>query len=105
MRRQCLALCLMLALAACKDEEDTTPDGGTKPDGGSNTGASFTKLTLDATPNELQPLALAVGPGDVIGLAYFFRIGTTNDYEIRYIQVSGGQVSPARGGVPGGWER
>lgn len=93
MRRQCLALCLMLALAACKEGEDTTPDGGTKPDGGSNTGSSFTRLTLDGTPNELQPLALAVGPGDVIGVAYFFRVGTSNDYEIRYIQVSGGQVS------------
>jgi hypothetical protein len=95
MRRQCLALCLMLALAACKGEEDPTPDGGTKPDGGSDTGPTFTKLTLEAGPNELQPIALAVGPGDVIGVAYFFRVGTSNDYEIRYIQISGGQVSPA----------
>lgn len=95
MRRQCLALCLMLALAACKGEgEDPTPDGGTKTDGGSNPGSSFTRLTLDGA-NELQPLALAVGPGDVIGVAYFFRVGSTSDYEIRYIQVSGGQVSPA----------
>ncbi len=96
MRRQSLALCLMLALAACKGEEDPTPDGGTKPDGGSNNNASFTRLTLDGTANEQQPLALAVGPGDVIGVAYFFRVGSTTDYEIRYIQVSGsGQVSPA----------
>jgi hypothetical protein len=96
MRRQCLALCLMLALAACKDGgEENTPDGGPQNDGGLNPGAPFTKLTLEAAPNELQPLALAVGPGDVIGVAYFFRVGTSDDYEIRYIQISGGQVSPA----------
>jgi hypothetical protein len=93
MRRQCLALCLMLALAACKDDgEDPTPDGGPKNDGGLNPTSPFTKLTLDG-PNEIQPLALAVGPGDVIGVAYFFRLGSSDDYEIRYIQVSGGQVS------------
>jgi hypothetical protein len=92
MRRQCLALCLMLALAACKDGEETTPDAGPNNDGGLNPSSPFTKLTLDG-PNELQPLALAVGPGDVIGVAYFFRVGSTTDYEIRYIQVSGGQVS------------
>lgn len=96
MRRQWLALCLMLALAACKAEEDPTPDGGTPTDGGSNDGSPFLRLTLDGTANELQPLALAVGPGDVIGVAYFFRLTpTSDDYEIRYLQVSGGQVSPA----------
>jgi hypothetical protein len=32
----------------------------------------------------------------VIGVAYFFRVTpTSDDYEIRYIQVSGGQVSQA----------
>jgi hypothetical protein len=94
MRRQCLALCLMLALAACKGEEETPPDGGVKPDAGPDTSSPFTKLTLEAAANELQPLALAVGPGDVIGVAYFFRLGDSNDYEIRYIQVSSaGQVS------------
>lgn len=95
MRRQCLALCLMLALAACKDDgEETTPDAGPKNDGGLNPSSPFTKLTLDGSPNELQPLALAVGPEDVIGVAYFFRVGSSANYEIRYIQVSaGGQVS------------
>jgi hypothetical protein len=95
MRRQFLTLCLTLALVACKGGDDTPPDAGVKPDGGSNTNSPFVQLTLEETANELQPLALAVGPGDVVGVAYFFRVTpTSDDYEIRYIQVSGGQVSP-----------
>jgi hypothetical protein len=96
MRRQWLALGLTLALTACKGGDDTPPDGGVKPDGGSTPNGPFTRLTLEQTENDLQPLALAVGPGDVVGVAYFFRVTpTSSDYEIRYIQVSGGQVSPA----------
>jgi len=94
MRRQCLALCLTLALVACKGgDEETPPDGGVKPDGGSNANSPYSRFTLEGTANELQPLALAVGPGDVVGVAYFFRLPSSQDYEIRYLQVSGGQVS------------
>lgn len=96
MRRHCLALCFTLALTACKGGDETPPDGGVKPDGGSEPSSPFTQLTLDQTGSDLLPLSLAVGPGDVVGIAYFFRVTPTSpDYEIRYLQVSGGQVSPA----------
>ncbi len=96
MRSQGWALCLTLALVACKgDPTDETPDSGT-PDSGTdpNLNSPFTRLTLESASTELQPLALAVGPGDRIGVAYFFRVTAPTDYEIRYIQVEGGQVSP-----------
>ncbi|HEV3048731.1 MAG TPA: hypothetical protein VGX50_00380 [Longimicrobium sp.] len=94
MRRQRLALCLMLALAACKGGGDVHPDAGPDPDDDPNAGSPFTRLTLDATANDRLPLSLAVGPGDVIGVAYFFRVAPGSaDYEIRYQQVEGGQVS------------
>jgi hypothetical protein len=95
MKRSGLALCLMLALAACKDDGGETP----KPDGGTdipdpNANSNFTRLTLEPTPTDDLPLSLAVGPNDLVGVAYFFRVNQT-DYEIRYIQVDNGQVSPA----------
>jgi hypothetical protein len=90
MRIQGWALCL--ALVACKGEDvDGTPDSGVKP-GDPNVNSPFTRLTLDSMATDLQPLAIAVGPGDRIGVAYFFRI-SNEDYEIRYVQVEGGQVS------------
>ena len=96
MRRHCLALCFTLALTACKGGDETPPDGGVKPDGGSEQNSPFAKLTLDETASDLLPLSLAVGPGDVVGIAYFFRVTPTSpDYEIRYLQVSGGMASPA----------
>ncbi len=91
MRRQGLALCLMLALAACKGGGGTTPDGGTTPPD-PNDKSNFTRLTLEPTGTDLLPLSLAVGPSDLVGVAYFFRVSST-DYEIRYIEVNGGQVS------------
>ncbi len=92
MRRQGWALCLMLALAACKGGEDPgNPDAGPDPTD-PNENSPFARLTLDPESTDLQPLAMAVGPGDLIGVAYFFRINET-DYEIRYVQVDGGQVS------------
>jgi hypothetical protein len=81
----------MLALVACKGEEDPNPDGGPDDVEDPNEESPFTRLTL-AGDNALQPISLAVGPGDLVGVAYFFRVSTT-DYEIRYIQVDGGQVS------------
>jgi hypothetical protein len=93
MRSQGWALCLTLALMACKGEDiDGTPDAGPKPGEDPNVNSPFTRLTLDSAATDLQPLALAVGPGDRIGVAYFFRVSNT-DYEIRYVQVEGGQVS------------
>jgi hypothetical protein len=92
MKRQGLALCLLLALLACKGGNDPVPDAGddTPPD--ENASSPFTRFTLDAMATDLQPLALAVGPNDVVGVAYYFRVSTT-DYEIRYIQEDSGQIS------------
>ncbi|MDY7226522.1 hypothetical protein [Hyalangium rubrum] len=93
MRRQGKALCLMLALAACKGDDGTeTPDAGPNPTD-PNANSRFTRLTLDGAETDLQPLAMAVGPGDRIGVAYYFRVAGTANYEIRYVQVEGGQVS------------
>jgi hypothetical protein len=93
MRSQGWALCLALSLVACKGEEiDGTPDAGPNPGGDPNANSPYSRLMLDSAPTDLQPLSLAVGPGDRIGVAYFFRINNT-DYEIRYVQVENGQVS------------
>lgn len=93
MRLQGWALCLSLALVACKGDETPgdNPDAGPNP-GDPNSNSPYTRLTLDSAPTDLQPLAMAVGPGDRVGVAYFFRINST-DYEIRYVQIEGGQVS------------
>ncbi|HEX8699697.1 MAG TPA: hypothetical protein VF815_12715 [Myxococcaceae bacterium] len=101
MRSQGWVLCLTLALAACKDDGDgdnntpdsgpNTPDSGTNPND-PNANSPYSRLTLESAPTELQPLALAVGPGDRIGVAYFFKINS-EDYELRYVQVENGQVS------------
>ncbi|WP_224242060.1 hypothetical protein [Hyalangium gracile] len=91
MRRQGLALCLMLTLVGCKGEDGGTPDAGTtNPDPNEN--SNFTRLTLESSATDQLPLSLAVGPNDVVGVAYFFRVAE-KQYEIRYIQVDNGQVS------------
>jgi hypothetical protein len=96
MRRLGLALCLMFTLAGCEEDPLPTPDGGPNLPPEEPVGENYTRLTLDDTNGELQPLALAVGPNDVIGVAYFARVddvGGVPSYDIRYIQVANGQVS------------
>lgn len=94
MRRQGLALCVMLALAACKGDPSDNPDAGPGPIEDPNEKSPFVRLPLESTGNDLLSLALAVGPGDVVGVAYYFRVApTSRDYEIRYIEVNGSQVS------------
>ncbi|PTL81923.1 hypothetical protein [Vitiosangium sp. GDMCC 1.1324] len=95
MRRQGWALCLALALG-CTPEPSPRPDGGT--DAGDNTdvlnGSSpFARTVLDEAARELQPLALAVGPGDVVGVAYFSRVGDTKNYELRFLEWKNGKAS------------
>jgi hypothetical protein len=92
MRSQGWVLCLMLALVACKDEDPgDKPDSGTDPND-PNATSPFTRLTLESGATALEPLAMAVGPGDRIGVAYFFKV-SSSDYEIRYVQVESGVVS------------
>ncbi|ADO69867.1 hypothetical protein [Stigmatella aurantiaca] len=95
MKRHAWGLCLMLALASCKGDEG---GGGDNNDAGTppvdpNKDSPFQRLTLDEAGTDLQPLSLAVGPGDTVGVAYFFRVSDAQ-YEIRYVQVgTGGRVS------------
>lgn len=94
MRRQGWALGLALALA-CTPEVARPPDAGTDEDNTDvlNGASPFGRTVLDAAARELQPLALAVGPGDVVGVAYFSRVGDTADYELRFLEWKNGQAS------------
>lgn len=95
MRRHGWALVLALALGC--DKETTgptdTPDSGV-PDNSDelNANSPFQRLVLDANGGEKLPLSMAVGPGDRVGVAYFVHTGG-NDYEVRYLEVTGTQVS------------
>ncbi|MFL5353413.1 hypothetical protein [Archangium sp.] len=94
MRRQGWALGLALALA-CTPEETRRPDAGTEEDNTDvlNGASPFSRTVLDAAARELQPLALAVGPGDVVGVAYYSRVGDTADYELRFLEWKNGAAS------------
>jgi hypothetical protein len=98
MRQHAWGLCLMLALAGCKGDDEGGGGGGGNNDAGTNPvdpnkDSPFQRFTLDPAATDLQPLSLAVGPGDTVGVAYFFRVGDTQ-YEIRYVQTGrDGRVS------------
>ncbi len=93
MKRQGWALCLALALGCSKEDPVVTPDAGT-PDNTdeANAKSPYSRRVLDPGGGERLPLSMAVGPGDRVGVAYYVRVGGT-DYELRYVEVSGGQVS------------
>lgn len=93
MRRHGWALGLALALACTP--ETRRPDAGTEDDNTDtlNELSPFGRSTLDATARELQPLALAVGPEDRVGVAYYSRVGETKDYQLRFIEWKNGQAS------------
>ncbi|QRN95462.1 hypothetical protein JRI60_41420 [Archangium violaceum] len=94
MRRQGWALGLALALA-CTPDEPRPPDAGTGDDNTDtlNGLSPFTRVVLDTTATELQPIALAVGPQDRVGVAYISRVTGTKNYEIRFIEWKDGQAS------------
>ncbi|WP_075005082.1 hypothetical protein [Stigmatella aurantiaca] len=97
MRRHAWGLCLMLALAGCKGDDGGGGGGGNNDAGPNpvdpNKDSPYQRFTLDAASTDLQPLSLAVGPGDTVGVAYFFRVSDAQ-YEIRYVQTgSDGRVS------------
>ncbi|WP_375771175.1 hypothetical protein NR798_09830 [Archangium gephyra] len=93
MRRHGWALGLALALACTP--ETRRPDAGTEEDNTDklNELSPFSRSVLDATARELQPLAIAVGPGDVVGVAYYSRVGDTADYQLRFLEWNKGEAS------------
>ncbi|WP_338869914.1 hypothetical protein [Myxococcus stipitatus] len=100
MKRQAWALGLVMALGCGKDKPEN-PDVG-NPDGGGNPStSSFTKLEVDADKSEFNPIsniAMAVGPDDRIGMAYFVDTGTSTgsevNYDLRYREFNGGVLGP-----------
>lgn len=100
MVRNAWALALVLPLLACPAPGPNNPDGGNPggSDGGTNLGDSFVRLTLDGSPTPLSPLAMAVGPQDQVGVAYFVRTREatdtqTEEFELRFVEWQGGQAS------------
>lgn len=83
--------------------------GGTG--GGAGGGAQNQGITVvDATSTERLPLAMAIGPNDRVGIAYFVKIGLSatrsvppndagfdpggaSDYDLRYVEWQGGTAS------------
>ena len=100
MKRHAWALGLALAVGCGKDSP-TNPDAGTKPPDDPNQNSSFTRLVVDTSPSEfhqISSIALAVGPQDRIGMAYYVKLGTqTNnapDFALRYHEFEGGSLKP-----------
>ncbi len=102
MKRHAWAWGLVLALGCGKDSNPVVPDGGVTPDGGSNEDSPFTRLVVDPSEGQFDPIssiAMAVGPDDRIGMAYFVRTGTMTydvaDSDLMYREFNGGQLGPA----------
>lgn len=93
MKRHAWLLGAVLALG-CGGGKPANPDAGTKPDDGGTTQTPFVRLTVDTEPSELHAIssiAMAVGPEDRIGIAYFVKVND-KDSELRYREVHDGQV-------------
>ncbi len=105
MRRHAWALGLALALMACgKDDPDNNPDAGSPDSGSPDSGTPegpFTVTVVDSDPSEfhqISSIAMAVGPNNRVGMAYYVKTGTTTngvaDFQLRYREYSGGELSP-----------
>ncbi|QDE66706.1 hypothetical protein [Myxococcus xanthus] len=102
MKRHAWALGLVLALGCGKDSNPTPPDAGGNPDGGPIDTSAFAKFVVDSSEGQFDPIssiAMAVGPQDRIGMAYFVRTGTmtyeVEDSDLMYREFNGGQLGPA----------
>jgi hypothetical protein len=92
----------VFTLAACGGGGGSTGTNGS-PTGGGSTGGSggsgWTIVPLDASDGgDQSDLALAVGPGDTVGVAYYLSQPqpATSDfqpYQIRYVQYAAGAVT------------
>jgi hypothetical protein len=94
MKRHAWLLGAALALG-CGGGKPSNPDAGTKPPDGGTTETPYVRLTVDTEPSEqtaISNIAMAVGPGDRIGIAYFVKVND-KDSELRYREVTDGQVS------------
>lgn len=101
MTRHAWALGLALALG-CGKEEPVNPDAGTRPPDNNNANSNFTQFVVDSEPSEfhqISSIALAVGPEDRIGMAYFVRLDSqtmnAQDFALRYREFNGGTLGPA----------
>ena len=94
MKRHAWLLGAALALG-CGGGKPANPDAGPKPqDDGGTTDTPFVRLTVDTGPSEqtaISNIAMAVGPEDRIGIAYYVKVND-KDFELRYREVQGGQV-------------
>ena len=94
MKRHAWLLGAALALG-CGGGKPANPDAGSKPqDDGGTTETPFVRLTVDTAPSEqpaISNIAMAVGPNDRIGIAYFVKVND-KDFELRYREVQDGQV-------------
>ncbi len=85
-----ICLLLMLGAGACTPVggDPNRIDGG-NPDGGPGADGI---VILDSTTMDKTPIAMAVGPSDRIGVAYF-RNATAPNFDIRYLEWKNGQVT------------
>src|ERR1700687_5070127 len=85
-----LCLLLMLGVGACTPVggDPNGVDGG-NPDCGSGT---IGITVLDSTTMDKTPIAMAVGPNDRIGVAYF-RNAASPSFDVRYLEWKNGQVT------------
>ncbi|QSQ19897.1 hypothetical protein JY651_32045 [Pyxidicoccus parkwayensis] len=102
MRRHAWVLGTALALVGCGKDNPGNPDAGNKPPDDPNANSPFTRLVVDSDPSEfhqIASIAMAVGPQDRIGMAYFVKLSTqtqnTADFELRYREFDGGTLKPA----------
>ena len=102
MRRHAWVLGTALALMGCGKDTPGNPDAGTKPPDDPNANSRFTRLVVDADPSEfhqISSIAMAVGPDDRIGMAYFVKLNTQTEnatnFELRYREFEAGTLKPA----------
>jgi len=87
-----LATPLLAALAACSSNPGNPPTDGGNPDGRPPPGTPII-YSLDGTQTDPSlHLALAIGPNDRVGVAYFRKVSGSN-FEVRYVEYRNGNVS------------
>lgn len=89
-----LAVPLIGGLIACSSGNNTNNNDGGPPDGGGPPPPGVT--VLDATAMDpMLYLAMAVGPNNRVGVAYFRGINSS-DFEIRYVEWQNGMVAASQ---------